>query len=174
VAGYLATLRRKLGSIKVKPAVEDALRAAADGHKVVLWCWHNEVADKVAAALPTDGDRLFRLRSSDPPHVREVQVAAFRIHDGSCFMVANIGVGGVALDLSCSDYAIFVELDWTPANVQQAEFRTFHRDRPHVLVFLEADCPTETALVEALDVKNGFAAALGLGADDVARKVFNV
>ena len=171
VAGYQATLRRKLGDIKVKPAVEDALRAAADGHKVVLWCWHNEVSDKTAATLGSDV-AVFRIRSADNAGKREASRRAFQDHDGPCFMVANIGVGGVALDLSCSDYAIFVEFDWTPANMDQAAMRTFHKDRPHVLVFLEADCPTEAALVEALDVKNGFAAALGLGADDVARKVW--
>ena len=83
-----------------------------------------------------------------------------------------MGVGGVGLDLSCADYAIFVELDWTPPTVYQAEMRTFHLSRPHCLVFLYADCSVEAALVEALDVKNGFAAALGLGSDDVFRRVF--
>jgi superfamily II DNA or RNA helicase len=170
VAGYLATLRRKLGEVKVKPAIEDAIRAAADGHKVVLWCWHNDVARKVLDSIPS-GEAAWRLQASDPAHLREEWVRRFRSHDGPCFLVANIGVGGTALDLSCSDYAIFVELDWTPANMQQAAMRTFHKDRPHTLVYLYADCPVEASVVEALDVKNGFAAAIGLSDSDVARKV---
>jgi SNF2 family DNA or RNA helicase len=86
-------------------------------------------------------------------------------------MVASMGVGGVGRDLSCSDYAIFVELDWTPANVQQAEMRTFHKDRPHVVVVLYTDDPVESRLIEALDIKNGFAGALGLGSNEIMRKV---
>jgi hypothetical protein len=86
-------------------------------------------------------------------------------------LVASIEVGGVSWDLSCSDYAIFVELDWTPANVYQAAMRTFHISRPHVLVFLYTDDPIESKLIEALDVKNGFAAAVGLGSNEILQKV---
>jgi SWI/SNF-related matrix-associated actin-dependent regulator 1 of chromatin subfamily A len=169
-AGYLATLRRKLAEVKIEPACEIARQAAQDGHKVVLWVWHNEIGEKLTCALPTSWT-VFRLQSSDPAHKREQIVEAFRAQEGPAFLVASMGVGGVGLDLSCSDYAIFVELDWTPAVVYQAEMRTFHKDRPHVLVFLHADAPVETKLIDALDVKNSFANALGLGSDDIARSV---
>jgi SWI/SNF-related matrix-associated actin-dependent regulator 1 of chromatin subfamily A len=173
-AGYNATLRRKMAEAKIKPAVEIARQAVADGHKVVLWTWHNEIGDKLALALASQefGNwSLWRLQAADSVTRREQVVAEFRACDHPAFLVASMGVGGVGLDLSCSDYAIFVELDWTPAVVQQAAMRTFHKDRPHILVFLHADCPIEIALVQALDVKNGFAAALGLDAGDIARRV---
>jgi SWI/SNF-related matrix-associated actin-dependent regulator 1 of chromatin subfamily A len=175
-AGYLATLRRKLAEVKIKPAVQIAGQATTDGHKVVLWVWHNEVGDKLEQQLwdaHDDVDAVFRLQASDPGFERERVVDAFRNHVGSAFLVASMGVGGVGLDLSCSDYAIFVELDWTPAVVYQAEMRTFHLSRPHVIVYLQADDPIETQLIEALDVKNSFAAALGLGFDDIVRKVLS-
>jgi hypothetical protein len=168
-AGYLAKLRRKLAEIKVKPAVETAKAAAADGHKVVLWTWHNEIGDKTAALLPPES--TFRLRSADDAGTRDWNVESFRNWDGPAFMVASMGVGGVGLDLSCSDYAIFVELDWTPANVLQAEMRTFHMSRPHVVVVLYTDDPVESKLIEALDVKNGFAGALGFSSQEIMQKV---
>jgi SNF2 family DNA or RNA helicase len=171
--GYLATLRRKLAEVKIKPALEIARQAAADGHKVVLWVWHNEIGDKIEAVL-RDSDavpNVYRIRASQDGFQRECVKAEFTKHPGPAFLVAGIQVGGVALDFSASDYAIFVELDWTPANMQQATMRTFHKDRPHVLVFLHADDPVETKLIEALDVKNAFANALGLGFEDVARSV---
>jgi SNF2 family DNA or RNA helicase len=167
---YLARMRRKIAALKIAPSVEAARQAAADGHKVVLWAWHNEIADKLEQVLSDLGD-VYRLRSADNPNLRDFNVAEFRAHDGPAFMVASMGVGGVGLDLSCSDYAIFVELDWTPANNQQAEMRTFHMDRPHVVVVFYTDDPVESRLIEALDVKNGFAAALGLGSDEIMRKV---
>ena len=169
-AGYLATLRRKLAEVKIKPALEIARQAAADGHKVVLWVWHNEVGDKLVKAFSPE-EYVFRLDRSQNGFQREATAQAFRDHVGPAFLVAGMGVGGVALDLSASDYAIFVELDWTPANVQQAEFRTFHISRPHVVVYLHADDPVETKLIAALDVKNAFASALGLGFEDIARGI---
>jgi hypothetical protein len=170
--GYLATLRHKLAEVKIKPAKQIAEQAAADGHKVVMWVWHVKIGDKVENAMSGDASRpVFRLQAGDSAPKRQAILDAFRAHEGPCYLVASMGVGGVALDLSASDYAIFVELDWTPANVRQAEFRTFHKDRPHVVVYLHADDPTETKLIEVLDLKNSFANAIGLGFDDVARKV---
>ena len=179
VAGYLATLRRKLAALKVKPAVVMAMQAADDDHKVVLWTWHNEIADKVTAALEDAHARcpfgldytLCRLRAADSPDKRDAEVARFRAATSRAFMVASMSVGGVGLDLSCSDYTIFVEMDWTPAVVQQAEMRTFHPSRPHCVVYLHTDDMVETKLVEALDVKNGFAAAIGLSTQDVMERV---
>jgi SNF2-related domain len=169
-AGYVASLRRKLAEAKIKPACQIARQAAEDGHKVVLWVWHNEIGAKLTAALPAEWP-AFRLQSSDPALKREAIIDAFRHTEGPAFLVASMGVGGVGLDLSCSDYAIFAELDWTPAVVSQAEMRTFHISRPHVVVYLHTDDPVETALIEALDVKNSFANAVGLGESEIIQKV---
>ena len=169
-AGYLATLRRKAGMLKVRPAIEAAKQAAADGHKVVLWVWHHEVFKAVLDALPKDCS-WFMLSSDHSPEIRESNVHRFRACECPCFMVASMGVGGVGLDLSCSDHAIFVELDWTPSVVYQAEMRTFHKDRPHAVTYFYTDDPIESKLIEALGAKNGFAEALGLGSDDVFSKV---
>jgi SWI/SNF-related matrix-associated actin-dependent regulator of chromatin subfamily A-like protein 1 len=171
-SGYLATLRKRLTAVKIRPACQIAERAALDGHKVVLWVWHNEIGERLTAALSTAWP-AFRLQSSDSGLKRESVIDAFRQVGGPAFLVASMGVGGVGLDLSCSDYAIFVELDWTPAVVQQAEMRTFHMSRPHVVVYLHADDPIETKLIAALDVKNGFANALGLGSGDIERAVLS-
>lgn len=170
-AGYLATLRRKLAEVKIKPARDIAVQALEDGHNPVLWVWHNEIGEKMVSAMP-DGVTIFRLQSADPGPKREAIVQAFREAPlGSAALVASMGVAGVGLDLSRSDYAIFVELDWTPAVVQQAEMRTFHLSRPHVVVYLHADDPVENALVAALDVKNSFAAAIGLSESEIVQRV---
>jgi SWI/SNF-related matrix-associated actin-dependent regulator 1 of chromatin subfamily A len=177
VAGYTATLRRKLASLKVKAAVETATRAMQDGHKVVIWTWHNEIAEKISSAI-NQGAGLqvghfatFRLNSHDSQTVRDVQVKQFREMPIASAMIAGIAVGGVAIDLSCSDYAIFAEVDWTPANVLQAEMRTFSPTRPHVVIYLEADVPLERKLFEALGVREDMNARVGLGESEIARMV---
>ncbi len=179
VAGYLATLRRKMADVKVKPAIEAVYDAWANGHpKVVVWTWHKEVAKKIegqvlvgALARMPDGASVFHLRAEDSADERARQVKGFHNCDGNAVMVSGMLVGGVAIDLSCADYAIFAELDWIPANVQQAEMRTFSPDRPHVIVYLYADVPTETKLLEVLQIKEGFATSLDLGFDEVARRI---
>jgi hypothetical protein len=174
-AGYQATLRRKLADLKITPAVDTAVRAMADGHKVTLWYWHNDVANTMIAKLREGGHRVFTYRGSEYAKTseNEAEVERFRAHEGPAVMVIGIAVGGVALDLSCSDYAIFAELDWIPANMQQAEMRTFHPSRPHVVVYLYADILTEQALVAALGVREGFQSSLGLGGAEIARMVFS-
>jgi SWI/SNF-related matrix-associated actin-dependent regulator 1 of chromatin subfamily A len=169
-AGYLATLRRKLAALKVEAAVAAAERGMQDGHKVVVWVWHNEVGEQIAGAL-TKKAIVYRLRAEDSANVREAQVAAFHAHVGPAVMVVGIAVGGTAIDLSCSDYAVFAEFDWMPANMQQALMRTFSPARPHVVILLYADVDVERKLVDALGVKEGFASAVGLGFEEIAKAV---
>lgn len=176
-AGYLATLRRQLADCKVVPAVAAAHRAMADGHKVVVWTWHNGIGDKIAIALSAfaalDHLPVIRLHASDSAGAREEKLGAFRSINGPAAIVIGIAVGGVAIDLSCADHAVFAELDWTPANVHQAEMRTFHPSRPHAVVYLVADIPVEMRLIEVLGVREGFQTALGLGAVEIARMVLD-
>ncbi len=174
VAGYLATLRRKLAEVKVAPAVELATQAMADGHKTLVWYWHNEVGDKIEAALSAAAPgAVYRYSAAMGPSEREDALGRFWEHQGPAVMVIGMAVGGVALDASCADYAIMAELDWIPANVQQAEMRTFHPSRPHVVVYLYADVSVERRLIEALSIREGFQAALGLTEAQIARFVFD-
>jgi hypothetical protein len=159
--------------VKVKAAVTSATQALANGHKVVLWHWHREVGDKLQQALRDQGIMVNRIRSEDDASTREVQTEAFRVYAQPAVMIVGIAVGGVAIDLSCSDYAIFAELDWTPAMIYQAEMRTFHPSRPHVVVYLHADVPVETKLIHALGVREGFQTSLNLGFDEIARFVLD-
>jgi SNF2 family DNA or RNA helicase len=175
VAGYLATLRRKLADVKVKPAVALATQAMDDGHKTLVWYWHNDVAEKLITQLRATGRPVFQYRGSSYASAdeNEDQLGRFRETTGPAVMVIGLACGGVALDASCADYAIFAELDWIPATMQQAEMRTFAPTRPHVVVYLYADVGVERKLLEALSAREGFQTALGLSADEIARFVLD-
>lgn len=176
VAGYLATLRRLLAEVKIKPAVEMTSQAIRDGHKVVLWTWHNNVSDKIEKLLrergAQEGFEVCRLRSQDSANKREANVSAFHAAKAGV-IIASIAVGGVAIDLSCADYAIFAEVDWIPAMVYQAERRTFSPARPDAIVYLMSDTVTETRLMESLAVKDGLASRAGFGLGDIMGEVFS-
>jgi hypothetical protein len=111
------------------------------------------------------------LQSSDNANTRENEVQHFRAHQGHAILVAGIAVGGVAIDWSCATHAVFAELDWTPANVQQAEMRTFSPLRPSVVVYLYVDAEIEQKLINALAVKEGFQQSIGLGLAEITRAV---
>jgi hypothetical protein len=177
VAGYLATLRRMMADVKIKPGVDAAIDAINNGHpKVVMWTWHKEAQQAVineAYKRKMIGLKVFKLAADMSGDAREQEVRDFAAYGGPAIMVSGIVVGGVAIDLSCSDYAIFVEMDWTPANNYQACMRTFSPARPHCLLFLYADVPIEAALIKAMRVKEDFAGALGLGFDEIAELVLH-
>lgn len=186
LVGYLATLRMKLAEVKVAPAVEAAARSMVDGHKVVVWSWHNQIGDKIAGLLAQPSARgrgraagidlapsfpVFRVRAEDDQTKRDEIIQAFRDCPGPAAIVVGIAIGGVAIDLSCADVAIFAELDWTPAMVYQAEMRTFAPTRPHAVTYLYADVPIESRLIQALAIREGFQASLGMGFDEIAKMV---
>lgn len=157
--GYLAKLRRKLGEFKVKAAVTAAKQAIADGHKVVVWTWHKGVAGKIKRALGLAWPLDATMSQDDRDNI----VGAFQVEPQPCAMVASLGVGSTAIDLSCATHAVFAEFDWTPAVVYQAEMRTFHPTRPMVAEYLYADVPIDAALLDTLLTKNENANDLGLG-----------
>jgi SWI/SNF-related matrix-associated actin-dependent regulator 1 of chromatin subfamily A len=179
-AGALATLRRKMSELKVGPAIHAAVQATIDDHKVVIWTWHNKTAEAIARKLPTakvpgihirPDIAVFRLQADDNQRMRDAIIAGFKAHVGPCVMIASIAIGGVAIDLSCADYAIFAEFDWTPANMYQATMRTFHPSRPDTVLYLYADVPIERDLVDALRIREGFAGALNLGSNEITQAV---
>lgn len=170
VAGYLATLRRKLAEAKIGAAVQATLAAMNNGHpKIVLWAWHKDIADQLAVAVAAEDKtiKICRYRSGDDTP----EIEAFAAATTRAVIVCSIAAGGVAIDLSASDYAIFVELDWIPANVYQAEKRTFNPARPDAIVYLYADTPVETKLIEALGIKEEFQNSLGLSYEAIANTV---
>lgn len=172
-AGYLATLRRLMGELKVKRAVELALQAIKDNHKVVLWTWHKEVAETVHAELTAAVQGSFcaaRLRAEDTQDCREAEIRTFNRMDRG-FMVSSMAVGGVGIDLSSATHSIFVELDWIPATIYQASMRTFSPNRPGVNTFLFLDCDVERRLVEVLGCNEACQSAAGLGYEEIAGKV---
>lgn len=170
--GAISTLRQKLATLKVSAACDAAQDAFDNGHaKVVVWAWHTKVAERIAQHFKGRGMAVFRLASADAQKVRDEAIADFKRCNGHAVMVASIAVGGVAIDLSCADYAVFAEFDWTPANMYQAEMRTFHPSRPHTVVYLYLDVSIERALVDALSVREGFNQVLGLGENDVSKAV---
>ncbi|MGC0252679.1 helicase-related protein [Pseudactinotalea sp. Z1748] len=136
--GLSSILRRAAGLAKVEAATEwitswiQANPATPDEHgqprydrPLVVWTHHREVSEAMARAVPqaVGGARIIiggtrqdeRNRIVDDFQAGKVPV-----------LVGSITAAGVGITLTRSSDALFVETDWTPAQVQQAEQRV-HR-----------------------------------------------
>lgn len=172
---HLATLRKRYGMLKVKRAVELAVQALADGHKVLLWTWHVEVASAVydALAVVCEDYSLATIRAEDSQDTRAAWIQAFQDNPRPMPMVIPLAVGGVAIDLSSADVNIFVEQDWIPATNYQASMRVFKPGRSHANVWMFCDADVERNLMSVLEVNEACQTATGLGYEEIASRVLD-
>lgn len=163
-AGELAKLRRVVGEHKIAPAVAQARAVLDRGEKVVVWTWHRETAQRIAAQLPGS----YLVTGAMAGKSRAAEMEAWRTDSAPRALVITMSVGQVAIDLSAARHAIFAELDWTPAVVGQAEMRTFSPDRPMEITHVAVDHPVELAVAQALAAKADNAARMGVPAGEAA------
>lgn len=125
----VAQLRRATGLAKVGIAVEwvAAHLAGTQDRPLICWAIHRDViaglADGLAAAVK--GVRVEVIDGSTPRGERDRIVAAFQAGQVDV-LVAQMVAAGVGLTLTASSDVLFIETDWTPAVVVQAEDRA-HR-----------------------------------------------
>jgi len=167
LVGRLANYRRLVGAVKVAPTVELAERYLAAGESVVIWAWHRDVATMIMNQL-IDLRRGAFLVTGDTPDVQRGGTFAAWAQTSPAALVITMSVGQVGIDLSAARHCIFAELDWTPANVAQAEMRTFSPDQPMTATYVVVDHETDRALVQALWQKCSLADAIGTPAADTA------
>ena len=122
----LATLTASAFLLKEKAVldwVSDFLDASDE--KLVLFCWHKAVMDSIEMHL---GRQAVRVSGGVSKEAKEAACQRFR-KDASCRVfigqIASAGVGIDGLQEVCSNMA-FVELSWSPADLDQAESR-LHR-----------------------------------------------
>jgi hypothetical protein len=159
----MARYRSVLADVKVDAAVAHASEVAKV-EPIVVWTWHRRVAEMVAGRL--EGAQL--LTGDVAPAEREARLRAWRAQPRGV-LVATISVGQVGIDLSHARRELFVEVDYTPAVVAQAEMRTYSPARPMYVSFLVADHVADRRVVNALVKK--LAASAPLGVDAAAESI---
>lgn len=148
-------------SAKVVRLVEIVREAAANGHRVVVFSYFRPVLDVVvtalrAAAVAVAGVRVHGPLTGDVPvDRRQAVVDAFSVGPAGGVLVAQIGVGGVGLNLQAASVAVLCEPQLTPSAESQAIAR-LHRMgqvRPVVAHRLLAEDGVDERLVDLLDGK---------------------
>lgn len=161
--GENARLRKIVAKRKVKPAAAVAAQFLAAGEPVVIWTWHKDIANDIAAKLAKSQPIV--ITGDTPVPDREEFLARWR--KGVYPLIMSLSIGQVGIDLSHARHAVFAEFDYTPAVISQAIMRTFAPERPMTVTFVAVDHPLEVALVRILSRKCRQAQELGVACADL-------
>lgn len=125
---FVSQMRHATGILKIDPATQwITTHIEGTGRPLIAWCIHTEVihqlADKLTHMLPHATVRTYYGATSKAE--RDATVADFQAGKVDV-LIAQITAAGVGLTLTRAQDALFVETEWTPALVTQAEDR-IHR-----------------------------------------------
>jgi SWI/SNF-related matrix-associated actin-dependent regulator 1 of chromatin subfamily A len=154
---HIMTARRELGVAKVWGSLEyikTLLESTSHNYPLLIFAHHREVVDTIHHELLQAGYYGARIAGDTKLQDRAEAVEVFQ--SGQLrFIVANIHSGGVGLTLTRSSHVIFAELDWTPANLIQAEDRVYRIGQTEVVNvdYLLADHPVEQSIMRRLEHK---------------------
>ena len=119
----MAAIRKELAIAKIPFAVEYVKNMVEEGEKVVVMAHHREVVDQLQAEFGLSAVKLYGGMSEVE---KSANVDRFQ-NDPSCkVFIGSIHAAGVGITLTAAQKMLFAELDWTPANMLQAEDR-IHR-----------------------------------------------
>lgn len=128
--GFISILRKAAGMAKLPAAVQmvkdhvQSTTTYVDGKPIynrplIVWTHHREVSEAMAGALGDEVAESAMIIGGMSMTAKDEVVDRFQ--RGEIPVIAcSIIAAGVGIDLTRSSDVMFVETDWTPANVQQA------------------------------------------------------
>jgi len=120
----LSQLRHATALATVPYAIQHILSSLNDGDgKVVIFAHHKDVVAAIMAALAEAEIGAVSLTGDTPMQTRQDNVDRFQADSNCRAFVGNIQAAGVGITLTAAAHVIFVELDWVPGNMTQAEDR---------------------------------------------------
>jgi len=146
----IGSLRLDTARAKIPFAVEHIKDLMEGCPKLVIFAHHHAVIDVLAESL-----REYRpvvLDGRTPPDQRQGIIDQFQNDESTRLFIGGIHAAGLGITLTAASHVVFVELDWTPAIMAQAEDRT-HRigQRSAVLVqYLVFDGTIDARIAEVL------------------------
>jgi SNF2 family DNA or RNA helicase len=159
-SGKLERLKQSALAGKLPQAVA-FLRALLDtGDKVVVFSKYRNAISSVETELAAYGPVV--LTGDSSPEERADAERRFQ-EDGSCkVFLGQLVAAGTALTLIAGTHAVFLDLDWNPANHRQAMDRIHRRGqtRPVTAHFFLAEGTLEEDIAHVLDEKGRMMDAL--------------
>lgn len=167
----MAKVRHQVALAKVGAAIDYIRDALEELPYVAIMCHHTDVAERLQAAFADVGALL--VHGGKTPEERDAAAQAFQRGEARVF-VGTVKTG-VGYTITRATTMFFVELDWVPGNVSQAEDR-IHRigQTDSVLIqHLVADGSIDARMAQTLvDKQDVIDRALDRGAGEVAVPVY--
>jgi hypothetical protein len=125
--GGIERARTALGLAKIRGGeVTDLVAEVVENKECcVVFCAHHQASDELMAQLHKVGIKSAVVDGRTPQIKRSLIVNEFQEGDLQVF-IGGINAAGEAITLTRADTVVFVELDWVPAALMQAEDR-IHR-----------------------------------------------
>ncbi len=119
----MAKQRQRTGLAKLPMAILHLRELLETGQKVLCFAHHHEVTDRLMREFK---DCAVLIRGDMPMGERQISVDRFQNDPAAQLCVASIRAAGTGLNLTAATVVVFVELDFVPAIMAQAEDRA-HR-----------------------------------------------
>jgi SWI/SNF-related matrix-associated actin-dependent regulator 1 of chromatin subfamily A len=162
-------LRQLAGRGKLAAAIEWIEDFMETDEPLVVFADHVELQKALLARFPDAAHVL----GSDTAQERDDAVADFQRPDGPPLIVCSLKAASHGITLTRASNVAFLELDWTPARLEQAEDRT-HRIGQRSAVtawYLIAPDTIDSTLEDVLEAKRGVIGAITDGRADADRAV---
>ena len=141
----ISSARAALALKKVPAVVEHMCDALESSPKIVLFAHHRAVIEALRDQLAMYSPVV--ITGETPIEERQANVERFQTDPTCRVIIGSIGAMGVGLTLTAASHVVFAELDWTPANVTQAE------DRCHRIGQLESVLVQHLVVKGSLDAR---------------------
>jgi SWI/SNF-related matrix-associated actin-dependent regulator 1 of chromatin subfamily A len=148
----LSVLRKYVAEEKIKHTQELIDEILENGEKVVIFTCYTEVLNQIFEKYK---DVAVKINGETKTEDRQLAVERFQTDDTVKVFVGNIIAAGVGITLTQSRIVIFNDLDWTPANMRQAEDRVMRigQNRNVVIYYPLFDSTIDTIVYKILNKK---------------------
>lgn len=124
MSDHISTARRKLGALKVLPALEYISDVVAEVGSCVVFAHHRDVISGIAEGLKDLELDFVTITGDTASDDRQRAVDDFQT--GRCpVFLASLTAANTGITLTRSQTVIFVEADWVPSTNEQAEGRVY-------------------------------------------------
>ena len=120
----LASLRRELGNLKVRPTIAWVQERMASANKLLVFAWHREVIEHLRRGLAAFSPVI--ITGATAPKDRYEAVRRFQDEPGTRLFIGQILAAGTAITLTAANEVAIVEPSWVPGQNAQAICRA-HR-----------------------------------------------
>jgi len=120
----LGELRKITTNSKLVIAEEVINNVVEGGEKIVVFCAYNEPLEILAKKF---GDIAVMITGKTPELIRKKSIEAFQENDKVKIFFGGIKSAGMGITLTAASNMLFIDQDFTPANMCQAEDRIHRR-----------------------------------------------